>query len=136
MTRSCRSVSKLEGMSIIDAIFEPGLLGSAFVGDPESWRPWQAFWRALFGLPMGDGEVELYRACTARQAPPDAPFRTAYLVCGRGAGKSFIMSLTAVYLACFRNWTANLAPGGRPIVLLVAPTREQAKIDLIISSAF
>jgi hypothetical protein len=41
-----------------------------------------------------------------------------------------MLCLIATYLACFRDWTSKLAPGGKPVVLLIAPTREQAKIDL------
>ena len=74
--------------------------------------------------------LALYRGCTARHTSPAAPFSTVYLICGRGAGKSFMLSLVAVYLACFRDWTSKLAPGGVPVVLLVSPTREQAKINL------
>jgi hypothetical protein len=131
MTRPVRNViAKLKDISIIDALAEPSLLGQSLVGGIESWGPWLGFLRAFFGLPMDDDEAELYRACTGRQGLPEGRFRTGYLICGRGGGKSFMMALIAVYLACFRDWTAGLAPGGKPIVLLVAPTREQAKIAL------
>jgi hypothetical protein len=38
------------------------------------------------------------------------------------------MAVTAVYLACFRDWRRFLSPGERAVVLLVAADREQAKI--------
>jgi hypothetical protein len=47
---------------------------------------------------------------------------------GRRGGKSFAMSLAAVYLACFKDWRRYLSPGERAVVLLVAADREQAKI--------
>jgi hypothetical protein len=61
---------------------------------------------------------------------PDGPFRKGYLICGRGGGKTYMLSVMCVYLACFRDWSKGLALGGRPVVLLVAPTREQGKIAL------
>jgi hypothetical protein len=131
MTMPRRSVAtRLEGLSIIDALAEPSLLGQSLVGGVESWRPWLAFLKAFFGLPMDDSEAQLYRACTGRHGLPCGSFQTIYLICGRGAGKSFVLALIAVYLSCFRDWSSKLAPGGKPVVLLIAPTREQAKIDL------
>src|SRR5215813_7126993 len=35
---------------------------------------------------------------------PTTPFREAYLICGRRAGKSFVLALIAVFLACFRGY--------------------------------
>jgi hypothetical protein len=52
------------------------------------------------------------------------------LICGRGAGKSYMCSLIVAFLACFGDWSKGLALGGRPVVLLVAPTTEQARVDL------
>ena len=119
-----RFARKLEGISILEALAEPALLGSSLVGDRASWSAWLAFLAAFFGLP------HLYRDCTARTTPPAAPFSTVFLICGRGAGKSFMLSLVAIFLSCFKDWTSKLAPGGVPVVLLVSPTREQAKINL------
>jgi AAA domain len=44
------------------------------------------------------------------------------------AGKSFAISILAVYLACFKDWRPYLSPGERAVVLLVAADRDQAKI--------
>ena len=125
-----RFARKLEGISILEALAEPALLGSALVGGLASWSAWLAFLAAFFGLPLSDSGLTLFRECTARHTSPATPFSTVYLICGRGAGKSFILSLIAVYFTCFRDWTSKLGPGGVPVVLLVSPTREQAKINL------
>ena len=125
-----RFARKLEGISIIEALREPMLLGASLIGDIELWSAWLTFLASFFGLPLSVTGLALYRDCTARHTSPAAPFSTVYLICGRGAGKSFMLSLVAVYLACFRDWTSKLAPGGVPVVLLVSPTREQAKINL------
>ena len=82
--------------SILDAIRDERLFGAAF-RDASTWRAWQAFLAALFGLPMSEEQAEVYRACTGRSGLPDRPFREAWLVCGRRSGKSFIMALIAVF---------------------------------------
>ena len=125
-----RFARKLSHITILEALAEPALLGSSLVGDPASWASWLTFLASFFGLPLSDTGLALFRDCTARQTSPAAPFSTVFLVSGRGSGKSFILSLIAVFLSCFRDWTSKLAPGGVPVVLLVSPTREQAKINL------
>jgi hypothetical protein len=114
-------------MNITEAIDDPNLLGAA-IRDAESWRPWRSLLGAAFGLPLSEDELELYRACTARRAPPGEPFAYLWLVIGRRGGKSFAMALASCYLACFRNWKQYLSPGERAVILLVAADREQAKI--------
>jgi hypothetical protein len=125
-----RFARRLVGITIMQAIREPALLGSAFAGDPATWEPWKAALRALFGLRPLPNQLELFHQCTGRRVAPAAPSQTSYWVIGRGGSKSFVLSLVAVYMACFRDWSARLAPGGKPIVMLLAPTREQAKILL------
>jgi len=121
-------LAKLHGLSILDALDEPALFGAA-IRDHASWEPWRAFLAAMFGLPLlYPHEKELFRVCTGRAEPPNAPVRNVWLICGRRAGKSFCMALVAAYLAVFRNWTPKLSPGERAVVLLVAADREQAKI--------
>jgi len=48
-------------------------------------------------------------------------------VCGRRAGKSFILALIAVYLACFFNYRQYLSPGERGTILVIATDRKQAR---------
>jgi hypothetical protein len=74
-------------MNILRAIADPLLFGRHFQGD--SWHAWRAFLAVLFGLPVADAEADVVAACTAGSAP-QGPFREAWLVCGRRAGKSFI----------------------------------------------
>jgi hypothetical protein len=118
---------RLSGLSILDALDEPGLLGGA-IRDPESWKPWRAFLSAAFGLGMDDDAAGLSRQCTGRSELPPAQFQFIWMVCGRRGGKSFVMSIMAVFQACFRDWRRYLSPGERAVVLLVASDREQAKI--------
>jgi hypothetical protein len=114
-------------MNILEALDDRNLLGAS-IRDAESWKPWRALLAASFGLPLDDGGLKLFRACTGRTVPPGAPAAYLWLVIGRRGGKSFVMALIAVFLAVFKDWRKYLSPGERAIVLLVAADREQAKI--------
>ena len=112
--------------SILDAIRDQRLFGAAFK-DPSTWRAWGAFLAALFGLPMSEEQAETFRACTGRSVAPPQPFREAWLVCGRRSGKSFVMALVSVFLACFRDYRAYLGPGEKATLMVVAADRKQAR---------
>jgi phage terminase large subunit-like protein len=69
--------------------------------------------------------------CTGLQEPPEGrSFNEAWLVCGRRAGKSFILALIAVYIACFRNYSDALTAGERGTVMVIAADRKQARTIL------
>lgn len=115
-------------MNILTAMHHPKLFAPYFRGD--SWVAWESYLGALFGLAgeMTDEQAAIYRECTGRETLPDKQFRESFLVCGRRAGKSRILSLAAIYLACFRDWREYLAPGEKAMVLIVAADRRQAKV--------
>src|SRR5260370_17212956 len=113
-------------IDIIHALDDPNIFGSQF-RDPATWAAWRAFWCALFALPMTADELELYRRCTGRATAPAAAFVEAWLVCGRRAGKSFMLALIAVYLACFKDWREYLGPGERGTIMVIAGDRKQAR---------
>ncbi len=56
------------------------------------------------------------------------PAREAWLVCGRRAGKSFVLALVAVFLAGFKDWRPYLGPGERGTVMIIAADRKQARV--------
>ena len=113
-------------MNIVQATRDPKLFAPWFK-DAATWRAWRTYLSALFALPMSDDDMATYRACTGRQNAPQTPFTEGWLVVGRRGGKSLILALIAVYLACFRDWTANLAPGERGTILVLATDRKQAR---------
>jgi hypothetical protein len=43
------------------------------------------FLSALFGLPVGDDDLDLFKRCTGIDAPPLHGFIEAWLICGRRA---------------------------------------------------
>jgi hypothetical protein len=114
------------GVSIISATEDPVLFARWF-RKRETWGAWFAFLKVLFGLPLGEAELETFRSCTGRQTPPAGITREAHLICGRRAGKSFILALTAVYLACFHEWRGCFSPGERGTIMVIAADRKQAR---------
>jgi hypothetical protein len=70
----------------------------------------------------------VHRPCTGRTEAPAGPAKEAWLVCGRRAGKSFMLALLAVYIATFRDWREHLAPGERATVMIIACDMRQARI--------
>jgi hypothetical protein len=113
-------------IDIITATADSNLFANWFA-DRETWQPWFAFLAALFALPMTDDQRAIYAQCTGRTEPPTTVASEAWLVCGRRAGKSFILALVAVYLACFHSYTRYLQPGERGTIMVVAADRKQAR---------
>lgn len=116
-------------MNILQACEDPDLFGPWF-RKRETWAAWFAFLAALFALPMTPEQLELYRKHTGRDAPPADPGDEAWLIVGRRGGKSFIMALIAVFLACFRSYAEYLQPGERATVAVIAADRRQARTIL------
>ena len=63
----------------------------------------RVFLVALFGLPMTLEQFALFQQCTNRTTAPQRSVTEPWLICGRRAGKSFVLALIAVFLACFRD---------------------------------
>jgi hypothetical protein len=83
---------------------------------------------ALFGIPMSGDDRALYERCTGRTDVPDGGAREAWLVVGRRGGKSMVLALIAVFLACFCNWAPFLSPGEGGTIVVLAADRRQARV--------
>lgn len=81
--------------TLLAAMADPKLFAPWF-RDPSSWSAWRSFIGALFGLALSEDALATFRECTGRSEPPTRPFSEAWLVCGRRAGKSFILALDAI----------------------------------------
>lgn len=77
---------------------------------------------------MTPDQLALFTQCTGRSVAPTGPAREGWLVCGRRAGKSFILALIAVYFATFRDYARYLAPGERGTLLILAADRKQSRV--------
>jgi hypothetical protein len=113
--------------TILDTMADPLVFGP-FFRDRASWQAWQVFLAALFGLPMTSQQRQLYRQCSGRSEVSRTGHREAWLVVGRRGGKSRILALIAVFLACFKDWRQHLAPGERGTISVIAADRKQARV--------
>lgn len=116
----------LPSVNILDACHDHTLFARWF-RDEATWRAWFVFLKALFGLPMDEEGLAIFRACTGLDEPPAVAPKEAWLICGRRAGKSRMLGLAAVFLACFIDWTPFLSPGERGTIMVVAADRRQAR---------
>ena len=91
-------------MTILEAMRLPALFGG-FFGEAATWAAWEAFLAALFGLPMTEAQLAIYRRHTGRERPPEGPAREAWVVVGRRAGKSLIVTPGVYHLSSALNIT-------------------------------
>jgi hypothetical protein len=112
--------------TILAATEDPAFFAPWF-RDRETWAAWFSFLRVLFGLPLSDDDKALVSRCMGTEEVQPNGYREAWLVCGRRAGKSFVLALIAVFLACFGTWQPYLTPGERGVVMIVAADRRQAR---------
>lgn len=115
-------------MNVIDAISDPKVFAQYFRGS--TWEAWKVFLTALFALPMTPEQLALYQKHTGRITPPTQPSHEAWLCIGRRGGKSFILAVIAVFLACFRDWRPFLGPGEVGTVMIIGADRRQARVIL------
>ena len=111
--------------TILDVLNDPKVFGPYFKGP--TWAAWRIFLAALFALPLTGDELPNFQKFTHRSAPSKMASHEAWLVCGRRAGKSFILAVIAIYLACFKDWKPYLAPGEFGTLMIVAADRRQAR---------
>jgi hypothetical protein len=78
---------------------------------------------------MSEQQVAVYQQCTGRPAPPTHTATEAWLICGRRAGKSFVLALVAVFLATFHDYRRYLSPGERGTVIIIATNARQARVN-------
>jgi hypothetical protein len=114
-------------MNILQASESP-LLFAPWFKKRDAYASWFAFLAALFGLPMSDDQLATFKHHTGRTEAPTEASSEAWLIVGRRGGKSFVMALVAVFLACFFEYRQYLAPGERATVLVIAADRRQARV--------
>jgi hypothetical protein len=83
--------------------------------------------KVLYGEPLTDDELVIYRLATEREAYAPREYREADFICGRRSGKSSkLAGNTAIHEAVFRKH--NLARGERGHVVVIASTQRQASV--------
>ena len=81
--------------------------------DRDTWTAWRAWLAAIFALPKSTEPqlILLFRAHTGRDHPPTAPCpRSQSLICGRRAGKSFVLALSGRILGLLLRFPAAILP--------------------------
>ena len=113
--------------NIIEAIESPSFFGAAFK-KPETWKNWMTLWKAVYGLEMTPDELEMFRACTGRQAVLQNGYREIYTIAGRRSGKTRMAATLVAYEALWGGWEQYLAQGERAYLFLFAVDKTQASV--------
>ena len=113
-------------MNIIDALDHEHIFGPVFKDDG-TWAAWRAFLCVVFGITLDKDARDLATRCTKRTSLNENSYSESWLVVGRRGGKSRVLALIAVFLACFKNWSPHLAPGEVATVMVIAADRKQAR---------
>jgi hypothetical protein len=113
-------------VNILEACCDPKIFAPFF--RTGTWEAWFAFLVVLFGLPPTAEQLAIYQRFTGRVTVLPRPASEGFLVCGRRAGKSFILALIAVFLACFKDWRPYLGPGEVGTVMIVCHDRRQSRV--------
>lgn len=117
-------------ISFADACLDPNLFGDWFGG--ETWTNWRVVDKAMFGLPLDEAELAVFKSLTGRDTAPTEIANEIWLVVGRRGGKDVKSASLAVYLAtigaALYGWKDKLVRGERGVVQLLAVDRDQAQV--------
>jgi hypothetical protein len=110
------------------------LLDAADMTGPD-WIGWRAFWAATYALPLSAEELAVFQRHTKRAVPPAEPVDEAWMIIGRGAGKTRNAALHAVFRAI--TFDSAAVSGGESVSIpLLASDRDQAGAALKYVRAF
>src|SRR5262249_54152828 len=112
--------------TILEALTDPRVFGPHFRGS--TWKPGFTLLASLFGLPLHEEALAIYRHHSGRSMPPTKRVREAWIIAGREPGKRRRGGARAAYLAGFCDWRKHLASGERAIVTILAVDRDQANV--------
>jgi phage terminase large subunit-like protein len=110
-------------LNIIEFITHPEVLNDQSLSVAQ-----QAFLKATYGLVLNSEEREIYQRATGRSEIVLAEQNEATLIAGRRSGKT---SKIGAYIALYEAFRDHhLTRGDRGYVMLIAPTKNQAKIAM------
>src|SRR5262249_8480859 len=116
-------------ITVVHSLRDKRLFGALPVfKDLTSWSAWIVWLKSVFALPMDADEIAIFRECTGRSVPPKEEPQEVFTIVGRRGGKSFIAALTAVFCACFVDYSKYLVAGESAAVLVLARDKDQARI--------
>ena len=94
---------------------------------PGDWTPWRAFVAAVFGLPMTEAELAIYRKCTGRKNAPTQQVDEAWMPVGRRGRKSACAAVIASYVGAFWDHSEYTAQGERALIPVLAKSKGDAQ---------
>ncbi|MGD1010476.1 MAG: hypothetical protein ABR951_10030 [Candidatus Aminicenantales bacterium] len=98
------------------------------LGNLETWENWQAILAAVWGEKLSPKELGTFQAVTGREAPRAGGYDEAFLLIGRGGGKTTTCALAASYTALFSGLEKKVAEGESIYIFCLADTLAQASI--------
>lgn len=114
-------------VSIEQAFADPQLLGAA-LGNLATWTTWRSVLKAAYGRPLNQREHRAFAAVAGDRQPPKHKVKELVAVVSRRAGKGRIAGAVAAYEAALVDHSKHLAPGEKPVVACISPTRAQANV--------
>src|SRR5262245_60402359 len=109
--------------TIIEFVTDAQLLGLR-ISEPQ-----ETLLRAIYGLPLSDSQLDIFRQCTGRDSYRQGGFAEATIICGARAGKdSRIAAPIALYEAIYGGHTKHLAKGERGTIAVVAQDGKATRI--------
>ena len=111
----------IRGLTIIDFIRHPQLLNDRAMSPRQI-----AFLKSVYGLPLSDLELDIYRRGTGREIYVPWEQQEVTLLGGRRGGKTGKLGARIALYEAFRH--KRIPRGGRRYVMLIAPVIAQAKI--------
>lgn len=88
---------------------------------------WVATIKALYGTPLDEAELDLFRLLSGGLEPGPAGYTEALAVVGRRGGKSESIARVATFEAVHVGHEVALAPGQRGLVVVISPLRDQSQ---------
>jgi hypothetical protein len=113
--------------TIDEALDDRRLLGAS-LGDLSTWHAWRTVLKATFALPLSRSERRLFSSLAGGRKAPKERVGELWAIAGRRSGKSRIAAAVAVFLAAFIDHRSRLAPGEVGYVLVLSPSKAQARV--------
>jgi hypothetical protein len=111
--------------SLVEEI-ETGIFKELFGDNQDSWKNWKIILKSVFGESLTGSERDILEQLSGRRRPPKQ-CKELWIVAGRRSGKSWIVSVLAVWLSLFKKYP-QLRKGEKGTVMIVSPVRQNAQV--------
>ena len=117
---------KLQDLNIIEFATDPDFLGLSFEKRPAQ----DVMLRAYYGLPLDEKQLEIFKVLTKGKGKyiPGQVKNEAVLVLSARSGKSFLVSVIALYEATRDTWKRYVVKNEDVYICIVATRELQAKM--------